>query len=457
MSEQPSHAVRAAEEVAAQHKTWGIYVYFAADVRDSQMEAAVWKTLGAIATVGSDERVKITAMIDLPGRDTEYYIIPRKSTKPGGTPWPLIPDRFLSNVNSASIDTILDFFSWSKRNCPAENIALIFYGHGYAIDDFDPRITAGNAKRVSTFSKGRTADTFPGEHGSELRLLYDSTHQSVLNNRDFAQAIRDYTVDFNEGRRVQVLGLDCCNMAMAEVLSELQGSVEYAVAAETGLPFQSWLSAPILRKFLASPLIDARHFAVDAVQDFIGAMSRANQFYVELSACNLVRFRALEDAMRQLVNALLPAIDKFENREAVSRAWLRDVNYAPDGLIDLASFCRFLGEYVDSHSGSLERAVIAAAEVVRTAVRGSGTSYGAASSGGVVDLARVAPAVTDRRIALSTGLSIWFPPWIQFPNVRYFQMKQSQHYLFHGYSCTHFAKVTGWDCFLQKLFYLTQR
>ena len=110
-------------------KTWGIYVYFAADVPDPDMQAAVWKTMGTIASVGSSDRVKITAMIDLPNRDTEYYIIPQRP--PGVVRWPILPDRFLSNVNSASMDTILDFFEWSHHNCPANNIALIFYGHGY--------------------------------------------------------------------------------------------------------------------------------------------------------------------------------------------------------------------------------------------------------------------------------------------------------------------------------------
>src|ERR1700749_2040580 len=58
-------------------KTWGIYIYFPADFPDPQMQAAVWSTLQTIALVASNETVKITAMIDLPGRDTEYYIIPR--------------------------------------------------------------------------------------------------------------------------------------------------------------------------------------------------------------------------------------------------------------------------------------------------------------------------------------------------------------------------------------------
>ncbi len=444
MSDQRDHVENVGAESASPPKTWGIYVYFAADVPDPAMQAAVWTTLGTLASVGSSPTVKITAMIDLPGKDTEYYIIPPRPADPKVTRWAILPDRFLSNVNSASIDTILDFFQWSNRNCPADNIALIFWGHGYALDDYNPRIHPQGAQasqQPASDGKGRTADSFPGDSGNELKLLYDVTYNSVLNNHDFAEAIRDYTEIYNKRAPIQVLGLDCCNMAMAEVLSELQGVAEYAVAAETGLPFQSWLSAPVLEKFLKGKHQTARDFAVNAVKDFVGSFSHSAATYIELSACNLNRFGALETAMKKFVDELLPAIDKYENRNAVLKAWQNDVSFVADGLIDLASFCGFLRESVDPS----ETAVRKAAADVQDAAKN------------VVDWKGIAPNVAGRRIALSTGLSIWFPPWIQFPNVRYFQMKQSKNYLFHGYSSTQFAKVTGWDRFLIKLFALTQQ
>lgn len=444
MSDQPGHVENMGAESVSPPKTWGIYVYFAADIPDPAMRAAAWTTLGTLASVGSSATVKITAMIDLPGKDTEYYIFPPRPNDPKVTRWPILPDRFLSNVNSASIDTILDFFEWSNRNCPADNIALIFWGHGYALDDYNPRIHPQGAqasRQPAGEAKGRTANSFPGDSGNELKLLYDVTHNSVLNNHDFAEVIRDYTEIFNKRAPIQVLGLDCCNMAMAEVLSELQGVAEYAVAAETGLPFQSWLSASILEKFLQGKHQTARDFAVNAVKDFVGSFSNSSGMYIELSACNLNRFSELETAMKNLVAALLSAIDKHGNRSAVLEAWQNDVSFVSDGLIDLASFCGFLAKSVDPS----EKAVRSAAAGVQTAVKN------------VVDWKGIAPSVAGRRIALSTGLSVWFPPWIQFPNVRYFQMKQSKNYLFNGYSSTQFAKVTGWDRFLLKLFELTQQ
>jgi len=421
---------------------WGIYVYFAADVPDQDMQAAVRSTLATLASVGSTKTIKITAMVDLPGRHTEYYILPEKPAA-NITRWPIRPDLSLSNVNSASREEILKFLEWSNRNCPAKKIALVFWGHGYALDDYDPRIQSnggGTGQNRPRRSKERTAQKFPGQSGNELKLLYDDTHNSVLNNHEFARTIRDYTVKFNESKPIQVVGLDCCNMAMAEVLCELRGIAEYAVAAESALPFQAWLSAPVLKKFLAKGYDEARKLAIGAVEDFIDSFSHSTDRYVELSACNLDKFSALEAAMRELFAALLPAIEKFENRKAIAQAWDDDVSFVVDGMIDLSSFCRLLRKHINP----AETEVITAAAKVQIAVAE------------VVERAKVAPSSPDRQISLSRGLSIWFPPWIQRPGVSYVQIKQSQQYLFNGYSSTTFAKKTGWDIFLRSLLKLTQ-
>jgi hypothetical protein len=444
--------------------TWGIYVYFAADVPNLEMQTAAWTTLQTIASVGSNDKVKITAMIDLPGRNTEYYLIPKA---PDDAPkWEILPDRFLTNVNSASIDTVLDFFAWSHRNCPADNIALIFWGHGYALDDYDPRIPSG---QQPARGNARSAEkNLPGQRGNELKLLYDATHKSVLSNGDFAQVLRDFTKSFNDRKPIQVLGLDCCNMAMAEVLAELQGVADYAVAAESGLPFQSWLSAPILKRFLDDPHESSRHFAVCAVKDFADSMPRSAETYVAISACNLGKLDVFEAAMRDFVNALMPAIEKHQNRRAIAQAWSGDVSFVPDGLIDLVTFCELLKKRIPKNAPTdncgvpvltdIEKAVIDAAEKVKAAVQGVPMPNGkTGNTGGVIDYEGIAPNLKGKRISLSTGLSIWFPPWIQFPGVRYVQIQQSKDYFFDGYSSTRFAKVTGWDSFLRKLFSLTQR
>jgi len=418
-------------------KEWGIYVYYAADVESKEMQDAARSSLESLASVGSSEDVGITAMIDLPGLDTPYYIMPQRPK--GKYNWPVYPDRFLANVDSANIQTIADFLQWSDRNCPAKKVALIFWGHGYALDDFDPTLEQGGGGADKGRATARAASGFSADGHNELRLLFDSTHDSVLNNRDFGSVLRSFDVSVGAKRKIQVLGLDCCNMAMAEVVSELQEYADVLVAAESLLPFRSWLSEPALEKFLANCKLEPKDFAQAAIELFIESYDPAEDPYLELSACDLKKCGELERQVSDLTAALIAAIDEPENRAAIDRAWLRDVCFLADGFIDLGSFCKFLQQEMSGNA----RVSKAAGEVLTVLDQ-------------VVLYHGVAPASKDRNIALATGLTIWFPPWIRFPAVNYPQIDLSKRYLFNGYELTRFAQVTNWDQFLCKLFYLTQ-
>lgn len=423
------------------NREWGIYIYYAADVPSTAMQKAALRSLESVASVGSNETVGITAMIDLPNRDTVYYLLPAQPE--GRVKRSVYPDRFLPNVNSASIQTLADFLQWSNDNCPAEKVALVFWGHGYAIDDFDPTIQPENPNGTNVSGKGRLGQRalpgISGARGHELSLLFDSTHDAVLNNRDFGNLLRTYTAGLRPVKRIQVLGLDCCNMAMAEVMSELQDYADCAVAAESLLPFRSWLSMRALGDFLQRESLTPRDFSSAAVDMFIDSYDSATDPYIELSAFDLNQFKPLEDAIKNMTEVLIDAIDFPENRDAIDRAYLSDVCFLVDGFIDLGTFCRFLIEFIEVE------AVCVQADKVRKALTN------------VVIKSRFAPDDKGKKIKLATGMTIWFPPWIRFPGVTYPQIDLSKSYLLTGYSQTHFAQVTNWDRFLLKLYALTQR
>jgi hypothetical protein len=428
-------------------KDWGIYVYLAADVPSAQMGAAALDNLSNLAAVGSNENIGITAMIDLPGKYTRFFVIPPKPK--GQDTWRVLPDRWSANLNSASADTIFDFFAWSFRNCPAKRIALIFWGHGYAIDDFDPRLETTN-ETTDSDSDGdegdcgqSNADVVAQTKNSPLKFIFDSTHNSVLNNDEVADAIRRCNTILPGDRKVDVLGFDCCNMGMAEVLCEMADCADYAVAAETGLPFQAWISPKILQRFLAGNLPGPREFAKAAVTQFIDSFADQTTQYI--------RCDGLEAKMNKLSAALSNAVDDPWCRAAVYRACNDGVCFDPDGFIDLYCFCGLLTRYMASatpRNPAESPNVVTAAKEVQIVLRGDNDPF--------ILESKFAPNLPNRRISLSKGVAIWFPSWIQDPTVEFIQKEQSKTYFFNGYQRTRFATATGWNMFLLKLFNLTQ-
>jgi hypothetical protein len=452
----PSLSAFSAEVAMPVIKDWGIYVYFAADVPSAQMGAGALENLKRLAAAGSNENIGITAMMDLPGKYTQFFVIPPKPK--GQDTWRVLPDRWSPNLNSASTDTIFDFFAWSFRNCPAKHIALVFWGHGYAIDDFDPRLETADQstdsdpdRDVEGCSGQSSADEFAQTRDIPLKFIFDSTHNSVLNNNEVADVIRRCNTILPGDRKVDVLGFDCCNMALAEVLCEMEDCANYAVAAETGLPFEAWISAKILQKFLSGKPPDPQEFAKAAVIEFIDSFADQTTEYVQLSACNLNKCVDLEAAMNKLSAALSDAADDPWRRAAIYQAWNNGVSFDPDGFIDLYCFCGLLSTYMSSATPANPAqfpSVVTAAKEVQGVLHGGKDPF--------VLVSKFAPNLPNRRIALSKGLAIWFPSWIQDPTVEFIQKKQSKEYFFNGYQRTRFATATGWNMFLLKLFNLTQ-
>ena len=440
-------------------KEWGVYVYFAADVPSPAMRRGAKLNLRKLADVGSNDMLGITVLMDQPDVDTQLYVIPPQPE--GKDEWLVQPSEFLPNVNTASTDTIREFFDWSVENCPAKKIAFVFWGHGYAIDDFDPRLEPKDLSPMEApegqfpvdGEMGRdfedqssdapsaaeiSADRFARSRNPALKLIFDSSHQSVLNNDQVAQVISTCRMSLPEGRKLAVLGFDCCNMAMAEVMCEMDGCAEVAVAAETGLPFQSWVSETMLERLLNNAPHDSEVFATVAIEGFIQSFAGRTSTFVALSACNLALCAKLEAAAKRLASALTEAAGDARNRAAIFKSRNDCVCFDPDGFIDFDCFCGFLSE--DLTGTPVADACIEVREVLRQFVIAS----------------QFAPNFPDRRISLSTGLSIWFPPWIQNPAVQLPQKQQSINYFQNGYHRTRFALATGWNRFLSRLIDETQ-
>ena len=67
---------------------------------------------------------------------------------------------------------------------------------------------------------------------------------------------------------------------------------------------------------------------------------------------------------------------------------------------------------------------------------------------GYVSRKGFAPLQPKKMISLSTGVSVWFPGWIQYPDMKMLEKSESQAYLKQGYGMLKFAQATRWDLFL---------
>jgi len=147
---------------------------------------------------------------------------------------------------------------------------------------------------------------------------------------------------------------------------------------------------------------------------------------VTLSACDLGASDEIAEPIRKLAEELAE-----KSRSAASRAKIFDArNESPifyeDGFIDVGQFCqqlqvRFHGEQIEEYAGAVWAAL---PKYVLT------NSY--------------APIGTTKKISESTGVSLWFPPWIQYPDIEILEKQESKAYFHDHYSGTEFARRTKW-------------
>src|SRR6185369_2088512 len=88
----------------------------------------------------------------------------------------------------------------------------------------------------------------PGTVGNRIQAIRpditssmpDFSSRSLLSNRDVGEVLREIQSGLPEGQQLEILGMDACNMAMAEVWYEMLDGPSIVVGSEYDIPFSSW-------------------------------------------------------------------------------------------------------------------------------------------------------------------------------------------------------------------------
>ena len=164
--------------------------------------------------------------------------------------------------------------------------------------------------------------------------------------------------------------------------------------------------------------------------------------FVTLSACDLSESENLSDpstiellliSVRKLAKILKDAAADSRKRAMIFKARNASPIFDPDGFIHLGRFCEILEILLP------ETDVVDACEGVRKELRE------------FIRSAPYSPLDPTLRISQTTGLSVWFPPWLEDPAVEIPEKEASIAYFAYGYPNTQFALCTGWHLFLESL------
>ncbi len=348
---------------------WTVMVFMNGD---NDLAQDAWQDFNSMEMVGSTDRVNIVVQMDTPRLGTYRYLV-TQDTSTNEITSPVLES--LGNVDMGNYNALIDFVRFCVERYPAKQYALILWNHGggFRGKDISFDFSSGNAITIPQL----------GYALSQIRNLI--------------------------GKKVDLLGMDACLMAMVEVAYEVRDYADLLVASEEYVPGEGWDYVAFLSSLVMTPSLRPEQLARVIVDTYVDSYTtiEVTQSVVDLEA-------------------LTPLVQSID---ALSQAVLADTLTPPRLYLEVGDRALYFGDYDFVDLGDLARLWQSWPTIRSPLVKERTTQVANALAQAVV---------YERNNAGKTlgGLSIYFP---------------YQHYD-SRYDALAFASSTSWDDMLKHLF-----
>lgn len=176
---------------------------------------------------------------------------------------------------------------WMVSKYPAKKYAIVLWNHGSGIEDFSP-----------------------GSRG----ILYDDAQRTCLTNAGLVAALTK--IKQMLGKKLDLMAMDACLMAMVEVAYQMKDTVEMFVASEQTIPGEGFPYSKFLKPLTTNP---ATTTALQLAQNMVTGYQ---QFYTNqmptsdftLSAINL----SLIDGVKQNIQQFITAVNACARADSIA-------------------------------------------------------------------------------------------------------------------------------------------
>ncbi|MGE4413619.1 MAG: clostripain-related cysteine peptidase, partial [Candidatus Caldatribacteriota bacterium] len=217
------------------------------------------------------------------------------------------------------------------------------------------------------------------------------------------------------GKKIDILGMDACYMAMVEVAYQIKDCAQIMVASEASIPGDGWQYDCILESLVANPDQSSEQFASEIVncyyQQYVGSASGVTLSAIDLAGIDLLAGE-ISDLANQIINDHATPKNNYRDARNITQHYNSSLGFE---YIDLRDFVIKLEDYTYSNQ------VLQAANQINQTLQSSGVI--------------ISNTYCGSSVKNSHGLSIYFP-YYSYDNY---------------YNYTNFSQDTLWD---EMLFHL---
>jgi len=316
---------------------WTIVTYIQAD---NNLDYFAYHNINDMQTVSIPDNVNVLVQWDQPDNDRTW----RYKIVEGGR----IEDASLTiEMGINPKQELIDMAQWTKDKYPAKHYAIILWNHGAGVIDYkSQKLGAGMSLSMASRLKQVTMPwlEIPGLKVPKGRgILYDDTQGTFMNNQDLAEAFATISNQVY-GKKVDIVGMDACLMAMLEVGYQIRNYADYFVASEENEPGEGWSYSGFLNLLCADPsACGPRELAAHIVNSY-GEYYKSQINYYTQSAMQLDCLEKIKKNIDRMIYFVerCPEADSWKIKDIIKRA-RRDSVVFEDDYIDLHSFyqCMF--------------------------------------------------------------------------------------------------------------------
>lgn len=213
-------------------KKWTVMVYLDAD---NNLGTASMLDLEEMQTVGSSANVTFIVQHDTNGGNTKRYRVEKGLLT-------LLSD--LGELDMSAASTLRDFVRYSATAYPADHYALIIWNHGQGWK---------NALQGSRFK-------------SIFNDVDNGNPSNYLSNYYVAAALAE--AQSAAGFKLDILGIDACEMAVLEAAYEFRNVARILVASQELVDYHGWYYSDLFARLVNNPTITPKELAKAMVLSF---------------------------------------------------------------------------------------------------------------------------------------------------------------------------------------------
>lgn len=420
---------------------WTILIYAQAN---NSLEKFAHRNFADAAAVGSGKKLNLLVQWFQPGKSGVWRYKIEKGR--------MNLDVCLSAPTDGNkAEDLVDSVRWAATAYPSKHFSLILWNHGLGIIDplwggpmmlISPSIVAQNPKiqiaGITTPEEASIPETVSVELEKNADqmieaymhrgILFNERSRTYMNNQTLSHALSSIAKDVLH-KKIDVLGMDACLMAMVEVGYQVKDFAHYLVASQEVELAYGWDYKSFLGKLVSSTLTPLS-FAQSIVQSYETFYHDKVQFYTQ-SAIDLSHMAPLREAINNVANLVsaCKALDPQGFTEVIKHARGQSIQFSTAAYIDCYSFLQQLYNqselfYQRTHVRNKNRGLYDVLHELKSSLI---TCMELVTKSVIANTA-------GKYLAQACGLSIYFP----------------QNGIDRSYEKTDFAKDCSWHALLQE-------